>query len=433
MNWHVITRIGAADGFEPAIPASDPRILAAMERPDDPWLVGNNVLSRIEDKVGTAPQTVAIDLLYLAMAVYAADLRIPRRLTLDRWSRDITVHFPVQDIRLWSTQVPHVENMLGFLTGDRWSLVLRAREATASEAKAPTLDYIQCVCLFSGGLDSLVGAADLLANGQSVALVGHHGAGTTNSVQDRVLSAVSGKYGTAAVPFMFYVQPPKQNIKDGEPSMRSRSFLFFSMGAAVSSALGGKPLIVAENGLISLNVPLTSSRNGSLSTRTTHPHYMSMFMDLLRGLGLPNDLDLPYRFRTKGEMLKNTRDPRLLAEAARLTMSCSHPEAGRFRGHSPNNHCGYCVPCIIRRAAMNAAGLVDSSYNVDVRTNEPHYTEEAGRDYRAFRMALERIRGMTLGRAMFKVLGPGPLSSEDVREYASMYLRGMEEVRALLE
>ena len=167
MNWHVITRIGAADGFEPAIPASDPRILAAMERPDDPWLVGNNVLSRIEDKVGTAPQTVAIDLLYLAMAVYAADLRIPRRLTLDRWSRDITVHFPVQDIRLWSTQVPHVENMLGFLTGDRWSLVLRAREATASEAKAPTLDYIQCVCLFSGGLDSLVGAADLLANGQS--------------------------------------------------------------------------------------------------------------------------------------------------------------------------------------------------------------------------------------------------------------------------
>ena len=82
---------------------------------------------------------------------------------------------------------------------------------------------------------------------------------------------------------------------------------------------------------------------------------------------------------------------------------------------------------------MHAAGLVDATYNVDVRTKEPDYTEEAGRDYRAFRMALERVRGMTLGRAMFKVLGPGPLCSEDVREYASMYLRGMEEVRALLE
>lgn len=404
MNWHVITRIGAADGFEPTIPASDPSVLAAIERPDDPWLVRNNVLSRIEDKTGAAPQPAAVDLLYLAMAVYAADLRIPRRLTLDRWSRDIIVHFPVQDISLWSAQVPHVENMLGFLTGDRWSLMLRDRPASRSEGKAPTLDYVQRVCLFSGGLDSLIGAADILADGQSVALVGHHGAGTTNSVQDRVLSAINGKYGAAAVPFMFYVQPPKRKIKDGEPSMRSRSFLFFSMGAAVSSALGGKPLIVAENGLISLNVPLTSSRNGSLSTRTTHPHYMSMFMDLLCSLGLANDVDLPYRFCTKGEMIKNTREPSLLAETARLTMSCSHPEAGRFRGFSPNDHCGYCVPCIIRRAAMHAAGLVDASYNVDVRTKEPDYREEAGRDCRAFRMALERLHGMTLGRAMFKVL-----------------------------
>src|SRR5262249_13462610 len=144
-------------------------------------------------------------------------------------------------------------------------------------------DYadIDTVSLFSGGLDSLVGAIDLLGESRKVALVGHHGLGITNSVQGDVLSELRSPFAGRFRSFLFYVQPPKpvlgyregeckkKKIPDGEQTMRSRSILFLSLGAAVASALPSRvPLVVAETGFISLNVPLTGTRLGSASTRT---------------------------------------------------------------------------------------------------------------------------------------------------------------------
>jgi hypothetical protein len=234
---------------------------------------------------------------------------------------------------------------------------------------------------------------------------------------------------------MFHAQPPKRKLADGEPSMRSRSFLFFAMGAAVASTIrAGTPLVVAENGFISLNIPLTAARAGSASTRTTHPHYMQLFGELLSRIALDVPLELPYRFFTKGEMLAacNENNAELLGRSTPLTMSCSHAEAGRFRGFSPRDHCGYCVPCIIRRAATEAAGIPDATYGIDVRTEAPDHATVSGRDARAFEMAVKRDEKLTLDRAVFKILGQGPLPSADVKEYAAMYLRGLAEVRAFL-
>lgn len=434
MIWHVLARVGLDDAYHPPLRSSEPRIEVVFERSGDRWLLPNNFLLQITEQSGNPPNSVAKDLVYLAMAAYAADLRIPRRFGAERWQRQITLHLPVQDLGTWSKHAGHVERTLSFLTGDTWELRFRPRKTVKSPKRSSKLDNVQYVCLFSGGLDSLVGALDLLSQGRFIALVGHYGSGITNPVQQRVLAAVKGKYGPTAAPFMFHAQPPKGNVKDGEPSMRSRSFLFFSMGVAVASALGGPaPLVVAENGLISLNVPLTASRSGSRSTRTTHPHFVSLFRELLRRVGLPDAVEMPYRFRTKGEMLRECKDQATLAAAAPLTMSCSHPEAGRYWGRSPNSHCGYCMPCIIRKAAMKSAGLADASYNIRVEKSPPTHTEQAGRDYRAFRMALERVRGMNKSQAVFRVLGPGPLPPEEVLDFADMYLRGMEEVRGLLE
>lgn len=434
MTWHVLTRIGLDDVYTPSLASSEPRINIALDRVGDGWLLPNNVLQEIGDLSGGLPSAVATDLLYLALAAFAADLRIPRRFGAERWQREIVLHSPVQDLSLWSKHAAHVERTLSFLTGDAWTLKFRVRKTAKLATHKSKLNKVQHVCLFSGGLDSLVGALDLLAEGKFVALVGHYGSGITNSVQERVLAVVKGKYQTTAAPFMFHAQPPKGKIKDGESSMRSRSFMFLSMGVAVSSALGGlAQLVVPENGLISLNVPLTSARSGSRSTRTTHPHFIALFRELLTRLGLPAVVEMPYRFRTKGEMLRECKDPATLAAAAPMTMSCSHPEAGRFQGRSPNNHCGYCVPCIIRKAAMRSAGLTDASYGVQVESSPPQHTEEAGRDYRAFQMALERERGLDKTRAAFRVLGPGPLAPTELLDFAAVYLRGLEEVRSLLE
>lgn len=436
MSWHVIARVGMSDTYDGNLARDEPRIFAAIARSGDRWTIGNDVYPVIFAMTGQAPLPLAADLLHLALAVYSADLQIPRSLFGDRWMRDLVVHLPVSDPDRWNDLAPLLSRMLAYLTGDLWEIRARQMEPFTppkpERPKPPTLQCdVQRVSLFSGGLDSLVGAIDLLEQGETVALVGHHGAGMANQVQQNVLKVLRTTYGDRAPEFMFYVQPPK-NHRDGEPSMRSRSLLFFSLGIGVASALRAKqPLVVAENGLISLNVPLTNPRMGSLSTRTTHPHFVSLFRDLLRGLDIVTEIETPYRFQTKGEMLANTRNAAVLAETAKVSMSCSHTEAGRYQGRTPGNHCGYCVPCIIRRASMGAAKVTDAGYDFDVLTDalEP---SGAGADLRAFQMALERFAGTKPHDALFRVLGTGPLPPDEAADYAEVYSRGMAEVGKLL-
>jgi hypothetical protein len=431
MTWHVITRIGEGDTFEPGIGGEEPRILVGLRRRGDSSALGPDVLRTITGNAGAMPSDAATDFLTIAQAAFAADLRIPRDIGLDRWTRGIRMHVPVADVGLWSGLAPTVTALLGFLTGDEWAIEFRQRvplEVPAIGSSPPTT---KTVCLFSGGLDSLVAGIDLLSQGSPVALVGHYGAGLTNAIQQRVLAPLGAKFGATLREFRFYVQPPKEHSA-GEPTMRSRSILFLALGIAVASALKAERLVVGENGPISLNVPLTLTRIGSHSTRTTHPHVLAILREILSATGLEIRVELPYRFQTKGEMLVATADPALLAATASLTMSCSHPEVGRYLGTTPGNHCGYCVPCIIRRAALMRAGLPNDTYDVDILSRRPRRDSETSADLRAFEMAIARFRATSGSGQVAAVMSTGPLPGDEVARYADVYARGMQEVESLL-
>lgn len=77
-----------------------------------------------------------------------------------------------------------------------------------------------------------------------------------------------------------------------------------------------------------------------------------MFIDMLQRvldtLGINVQFQLPYRFKTKGEMMRECLDQDLLQKWAADSTSC-----GRFRTYN-RQHCGRCVPCLIRRAAFLA-------------------------------------------------------------------------------
>lgn len=45
-----------------------------------------------------------------------------------------------------------------------------------------------------------------------------------------------------------------------------------------------------ENGFIGLNIPLTGGRKGTCSTRTTHPHFLRQFNDILETVGIKNTI-----------------------------------------------------------------------------------------------------------------------------------------------
>jgi 7-cyano-7-deazaguanine synthase in queuosine biosynthesis len=227
-----------------------------------------------------------------------------------------------------------------------------------------------------------------------------------------------------------------------EDTLRGRSFLFFALAALATSAIGNNVTIyVPENGLISLNVPLDPLRLGALSTRTTHPYYMARFNELLQGLGIGARLHNPYRHLTKGQMVERCLDQEFLREHAAQTMSCSGPMKYRFhRDESMRKiqHCGHCVPCLIRRASL-LHGFGDDGddtpYTVDgLRARVLDSAKAEGEHIRAFQLALTRLAADP-GRARRDIHIPGPLSDhpDDFAAYQAVYVDGMREVGRLLE
>ncbi|MBN9521544.1 hypothetical protein J0H58_23995 [bacterium] len=435
MSWNIVCRVGDSDDYLPSIAPTDPRLILAFEAEGSPNAIRCNFDERFDAHLGGLPNGPARDLVRLASAVLTADLCFRREYGEERWTRDITIHLPVSDTALWAGASRAATDTLSFLTGDIWRFEFRPiGEVRATVPARPVGAPPDVVSLFSGGLDSLIGVVDLLAAGKRTALVGHYGAGMTHTYQERVAATLEREYPGLTLPVLFHAQPPTiDGAEEREQTMRSRSFLFFALGIAVAHRLGaGVPLAVPENGLISLNVPLTAARSGSYSTRTTHPHYVELYRKLLAELGIANPVVLPYRLKTKGEMLKECGGQVTLGKAAPLTMSCAHSEGSRWEGSSPGTHCGYCFPCLIRRAATMAAGTPDAGYTVDVRTAPPEPTTQKGRDFRALSIAIERFRTRSTGRTLFDVLDTGPIPPEDIRAYAEVYRRGMLELTDLL-
>jgi hypothetical protein len=159
---------------------------------------------------------------------------------------------------------------------------------------------------------------------------------------------------------------------------------------------------------------------------------IAVVREIVRAIGIDVAIELPYRFQTKGEMVAGCKDPEMLVAAAPLTMSCSHPEVGRYLGRRPGKHCGYCVPCIIRRAAFNRAGWPHGEYEKDILRQAGTLTQITRADLRAFAMAAERFKDCSKLERTAHVTSTGPIPAEDIGQYAETYARGMEEISRLI-
>ena len=223
-----------------------------------------------------------------AGAVAAVDRHEPRRDAGDGWTRDLSLWLPyagaeaVADDETWE--------MLEFLTGDRWALDGRASTTATLESPSHQVD---AVCLLSGGLDSLIGAIDLLAGDpdRRVLFTGVKDESTSSGRQQVLVDELRRRYPGRVE----YVRANLPATKR-EDTTRARSLLFIAFGLLCASTAGSDvPLYIPENGMIGLNVPLIGSRSGSASTRTTHPHFMAVLTALLARLGISNRVVNPYR------------------------------------------------------------------------------------------------------------------------------------------
>jgi hypothetical protein len=118
---------------------------------------------------------------------------------------------------------------------------------------------------------------------------------------------------------------------------------------------------------LSLNVPISDARKGSRSTRHAHPLYLSYFNQLVNALYERKfSIQNPFFLWTKGEEADLLRGINLCSRIKDTVTCWGYPN--QTVKYPNSNHCGYCLPCIVRRVSLIAAGLEakDDQYVVDV-------------------------------------------------------------------
>lgn len=448
MRRHLITgRYGSGDRSRMLL--GDEEVETRLDLVVGDRSLGHGIGHALTDlsRFGVFPSEMGVDVLVLAAHVHAADTRVSRDSeSQDGWTRELRLIVPVSDPDRWHAVAPTFVRLLNFLTGDRWSLGFRARPrrfarvAMTPPARlfGPTFDDL---ALFSGGLDSLIGAIDALEAGHTPLLISHAGEGATSDAQGTIFDALKTHYrGRAFDRLRLWMAFPDGFVRGsvGENTTRGRSFLFFALGVFAGTGLEGPfTLKVPENGLIAVNVPLDPLRLGALSTRTTHPFYIARWNDALTGLGISGRIENPYWDRTKGEMAEACANPTLLRQLTPSSLSCASPTKGRWQGLG-TQHCGYCLPCLIRRAALLKGLRPDTDPTVytvpDLAAQVLDTRQSEGVQVRSFQLAIERLRARP-ALAPILIHKPGPLFDESPQRQAALadvYRRGLEEVGALL-
>jgi hypothetical protein len=378
------------------------------------------------DILGSAPGHLpdAIQtFLVTAIGLWAADKIVPRQSAPDAWTRRLHVSLPAAG---WSAALAALSGLAGFLSGDVWSLEARPVPPVLELQARPDHSWQpDCVCLFSGGVDSLAGAIELLEANRRVLLVSHYDFGQLAGAQNLLTEELTRHYGPGQVRrwgFRLQFEAP-------ELSLRSRSLLFIALGLAATAVWRLPTLYIPENGWISLNPPLTGSRLGSYSTRTTHPYFLSGLRQFLAQVSIPQDLVNPFQYATKGEVLARSPNQPLLQKLLASSISCAHPVASRWLKNRQGN-CGYCFPCLMRRAALHAVGWDDGKeYLYDaLRQPEVLASRARGANLRSLLYLIAAWRRHPDRERLLRQTGPIPGGPDNEQQLADLIQRGLAEM-----
>lgn len=365
-----------------------------------------------------APTVDALDFTIIAMAVVAADKAILRKKSADGWTRKIELCIYLHDADKWNREKRKLENMLRFLSGDFWDLSINALPESLVPQKKYELRQQDCICLLSGGMDSLVGAIDLHEKGRNPLFVSQTVRGDADHQREYAM-----QFGTNNL-----CQWSNSVKKKGESeiSTRARSIIFFAFALLASCGIncnsqGRKELFVPENGYISLNLPLDPLRVGSLSTKTTHPIYMDKLQEIWNDVGINIDFVLPYKYKTKGEVLMECKNQELMKKFIFGSTSC-----GKYQRKL--QHCGVCVPCLVRRAAFLKNNLHDDTEGGYFKENLRY---SYSKDVAAAAMAIVQLEKNGIESLVKSMLSFA--KGEERSLYLGVVERGLVEIGALLK
>lgn len=386
-------------------------------------------MSNLAFFIGRVPSCL-VDLFYLSTVVYGIDRSISRSLySLDGWSRELHVTMKLSNHELFMRNKEKVDNMLSFLTGDIWDIHYERTEIpemASVDIREMHEDYGQ-VNLFSGGMDSFIGAIDYLAapHEKKLCLISHYDHKMKGPLDDQKDAQ------NALQPYSndFYHLPSVAifPISSNEKTCRSRSFIFITIASLVASwkQIG---IVVPENGSVSLNFPLSPSRRGACSTRTTHVLFVNQLKEVLASLNIPIEIENPYEFQTKGTMVRNCKNQELLLDTLDKTNSCGKRNMKQHMTDKTASHCGRCMPCMYRRASL--IGYKDLTTYGDTLAQLYHDKGERSDDFYAMINFLHLKLSDDDIRKELRIAGLGRLDTFE--KYVQLVKETREELKAMI-
>ena len=322
-------------------------------------------------------ESIYEDLFIIAISIFAIDKRVSRSKFKDCWTRELKVSFRKTD--------------------NQYSL-----RTKPSRIK---LDVTGCdaVCLFSGGLDSFCGAIKLLEQGVSPCLFGHNEYPKLRKKQN----------GLAA---MF-----REEYKD-----QTAEFLSFTANSRAPEN--------SENGFIGLNIPLTNSRKGSCSTRTTHPYFLKCFKMILENVGIKNPILNPFAFLTKREIVDSVKNTIAFKRGFADTISCSHPCNRGLNKYGVREYplnCGYCYPCLIRKSSLLDVNTSSERYwmkDISIKFFNDFSNSDIINDSTAVINSVYRYKYINDDEIRRLIRCTGKLSVEEVNKFLRVYKQTMKDL-----
>ena len=322
-----------------------------------------------------------LDLIEIAVYVHAGDRRVGRgrsnAVELHGWRRRFLYRIRVRNYDFWSSDrvKEALIDAVTFMTGDAsYDFEFEPGHNTAptslfdKEEFGVTAGEDANVSLFSGGLDSLAGAVEILEKeAGKVYLVSHVSQSGTKRTQDKLIQALREKWPDRIRHYQF--SSHLHGIKAREETQRSRSLLFGSIAFAIGHAIGLKSFNMFENGVTSINFPKRQSLMNGRASRTTHPKTVALLQNLFSLIqGAEARIHNPFLYNTKMDVVAR------LKELGHHELYPSAVSCGVARSMvAPATHCGGCNQCLDRRFAAYAAEI--GNYD-DIAQYEEDFLEE---------------------------------------------------------
>ena len=157
-------------------------------------------------------------------------------------------------------------------------------------------------------------------------------------------------------------------------------------------------------------------------------------------LEIPHKVKNFFAYKTKGEIVQGVKTTKSFKMGAGKTISCSHPmRADKGIKGRPRN-CGYCYPCLIRRASLNGVDVNEEylekfkeeyKIGMDFVKNERFSNPDTGKttDLKAVLLSLHYY--LKYGSKDYytnKLIALGGMNMKEIDEYVKVYMKSMEEL-----